>query len=500
MAKSEGILKSGELLNNTYVIEELVGQGGTGEVYLAKNIVSGRKFAIKILKQEFANNETFINLMKRESDVLHEVRDDAVVRYNELLRSELHGGFVFLVMEYIAGPQLAEIIEERGSIDAASLLLVARRMGQGLKAAHDKKAFHRDMSPDNIILPGGDMAKAKLIDFGIARDLNENAQTVVGGGFAGKYQYAAPEQLDGNVDARSDLYSLGMTLLRAYRGEPIKVGSTLMEIVKFKATRPDTRDVPGKLGILITRLVEPDPADRFQSADEMLAFLDGKSTPKQVPFDEATVVAPQTKARIAGQATAMPPEPGSGGGGAGKWIFILLLLAGLGGGGWYFGIGPGKEMVFGPSYLEADPYLLEIASAGGNAPIRVAGNIPGPDDGAAIDAALEALFSPATVQSSYDFASGVPSESWVSEISQIAEIADGLTQWKIVIQDQTIFLSGEADDENDAAEAAEDATRRATALGYSLSHNITAAFEPIDLAALNAELATYQTCGELRIT
>ena len=214
-------------------------QGGPAEVYLAKNIMSGRKFAIKILKQEFANNETFINLMRRESDVLHEVPADAVMSYNELLRSELHGGFVFLVMEYIEGPQLAEIIKQRGLIDEASLLMVAKRMGQGLKAAHDKKVFHRDMS------------KAKLIDFGIARDLNENAQTVVSGGFAGKYQYASPEQLDGNVDVRSDLYSLGMTLLRAYRGQPIKVGSSLMKIVKSKAVRPDTRDVPGKLGQLI---------------------------------------------------------------------------------------------------------------------------------------------------------------------------------------------------------------------------------------------------------
>jgi serine/threonine protein kinase len=203
-------LHAGELLNNTYVIEKLIGSGGTGEVYLAKNIVSGRKFAIKILKREFSQNEAFINLMRREADVLHNVINDAVVRYNELLKSEMHGGFVFLVMEFIEGQQLAEIMQSTGAMDANALLQIAARMGQGLAAAHAQNAFHRDISPDNIILPGGNPTKAKLIDFGIARDISENAQTVVGGGFAGKYQYASPEQLNGDVDARSDLYSLGV--------------------------------------------------------------------------------------------------------------------------------------------------------------------------------------------------------------------------------------------------------------------------------------------------
>lgn len=503
MNQEDGILKAGELLNNTYVIEELVGQGGTGEVYLAKNIVSGRKFAIKILKQEFANNETFINLMRRESDVLHEVRDDAVVRYNELLKSELHGGFVFLVMEYIEGPQLAEVVKERGSMDEASLLTVAQRMGRGLKAAHDKKAFHRDMSPDNIILPDGDVSKAKLIDFGIARDINDNAQTVVGGGFAGKYQYASPEQMDGNVDARSDLYSLGMTLLRAYRGKPIEVGTSLMEIVKNKAIRPDTRDVPGKLGILITRLVEPRPEDRFQSADEMLAFLSDTAMPPATSssvFDEATVIAPQTQQRRKEQATILPPEPGTKAGGGGKWILVLVVLAALGGGGWYFGVGPGKELLFGPKYPEADPFILEIASAGGPAPIRVSGNVSGPSEGAEIDALLDALFADSSVQSTYDFASGVPSSTWESDIPKLVEMAIDLTQWKIVVQDQNVFLSGESDDANDALEAADDAARNATALGYTLSHNITAALQPLELAALNAEIQAYESCGPLRIT
>ncbi|MCF6306095.1 MAG: serine/threonine-protein kinase [Rhodobacteraceae bacterium] len=501
MNTDDGILKAGDLLNNTYEIEELVGQGGTGEVYLAKNIISGRKFAIKILKQEFANNETFINLMRRESDVLHEVRDDAVVRYNELLRSELHGGFVFLVMEYIEGPQLAEIIKERGSIDEASLLMVAKRMGQGLKAAHDKKAFHRDMSPDNIILPGGDMSKAKLIDFGIARDLNENAQTVVGGGFAGKYQYASPEQMDGNVDARSDLYSLGMTLLRAYRGQPIHVGSSLMEIVKSKSVRPDTRDVPGKLGVLITRLVEPQPEDRFQSADEMLAFLAGGGAVAAAPMDEATIIAPQTRQRQATQMpTSLPPEPGSKSGGGGKWVFVVFLLAAIGGGGWYFGVGPGKGMIFGSQFERQSPFIIEIASDAGSDRIRISGHVSGPEQAVLLADEVQQGFAGFTVETALTNASGAPNERWERIAATMVRSAAPLSFWRFEMIDEIATLSGEANSESTAQAVRESFEAAAALVDITVSTEISVAEQPLVLGALNEELSAFQSCGPLRVT
>ncbi len=499
--QDDGILKAGDLLNNTYEIEQLVGQGGTGEVYLAKNIVSGRKFAIKILKQEFANNETFINLMRRESDVLHEVRNDAVVRYNELLRSELHGGFVFLVMEYIKGPQLAEIIKERGSIDEASLLMVAKRMGQGLKAAHDKKAFHRDMSPDNIILPNGDMSKAKLIDFGIARDLNENAQTVVGGGFAGKYQYASPEQLDGNVDARSDLYSLGMTLLRAYRGQPIEVGSSLMEIAKSKSVRPDTRDVPGKLGQLITRLVEPRPEDRFQSADEMLAFLAAGGIAAAPLMDEATIIAPQTKNRQAAQIiTSLPPEPGTKSGGGGKWFLVLLLLAGLGGGGWYFGLGPGKDQIFAPEYARQSPYVIEIKSAENSNLVMVSGHVGGPEIGASLIEELQQEFAGFVVESTLENASGAPNERWERIAAAMVRSALPLNSWRFGMINEDATLSGEASSKSVATAVRESFDAAAALVDITVSTEITVTEPPLVLGVLNDELNAFQSCGPLRVT
>lgn len=501
MNTSEGILRSGELLNNTYVIEKLIGSGGTGEVYLAKNIVSGRKFAIKILKQEFSQNEAFINLMRREADVLHNVIDDAVVRYNELLKSEMHGGFVFLVMEFIEGQQLAEIMQASGAIDPDSLLLIARRMGQGLMAAHGQNAFHRDISPDNIILPGGDASKAKLIDFGIARDISENAQTVVGGGFAGKYQYASPEQLNGEVDARSDLYSLGVTLLNAYRGKSSHVGSSLMEIVQAKAQRIDTRDVPGQLGTLIARLAEPNPADRFQSAAEMVKWLDGGTAPVAAPQPSAPVPEPEPKIIAPSHTPSgkLLEEPQSGGG-FGKTLLLLLVLGLAGGAGWYFGFGPGKSMVFPNAYERESPYTIAFSREKGSNDIHIAGFTRNPEASAAMVADLQLQFSELTIIQATEFASGEPNDRWEQIAVSMAREAKPLDAWHVEMIDEVVTLTGTAADESIAQAVKSAFEAKAQLVDVEARVTITVEVKPLPLAPLNEMIKTFETCGPLRIT
>lgn len=497
MNTAQGILRAGELLNNTYVIEKLIGSGGTGEVYLAKNIVSGRKFAIKILKQEFSQNEAFINLMRREADVLHNVINDAVVRYNELLKSEMHGGFVFLVMEFIEGQQLAEIMQASGGMAPEALLQIASRMGQGLAAAHAQNAFHRDISPDNIILPGGDPTKAKLIDFGIARDISENAQTVVGGGFAGKYQYASPEQLNGDVDARSDLYSLGVTLLNAYRGQSSQIGSSLMEIVQAKAQRVDTRDVPGKLGELIARLCEPRPEDRFQSANEMVAWLGGGATMAPAPSapPEPTMIIP-SKANTGFQ--SLPDEP-TRSSGVGKFVLLLLIIA-LGGAGWYFGAGPGKSLLFPPAYQAQSPYSIALQHEAGTPEITISGYVHGPEASAEMLNQLQLGFSEFSLAPTLENASGAPNEQWEHSIVSLAKAAKPLTGWAIEISDLTVALTGEAADETIAAAVKSSFESAALQANMQARIALTVPVPPVPLAELNTLLTTYQTCGPMRVT
>lgn len=499
LAERGGTLRPGEVLNNTYVIEELVGSGGTGEVYRARNRATGREMAIKILRREFAGNEAFINLMRREASVLHEVVDDAVVRYHDLLESELHGGFVFLVMEFIRGESLADMMA-RGPVDEGTLLTIARRVAQGLAAAHGKNAFHRDLSPDNIILREADPARTVVIDFGIAKDVSADARTVIGGGFAGKYQYAAPEQMDGNVDGRSDLYSLGMTLIAAFRGETPQVGTSFLEVLRVKSQKPDISDLPGLLHDLVDRLVEPDPARRFQSAAEVVAFLGG-GLPAGRPRTALTDPGAAREPTRPGPRSTVPIEaapPARKGGGAGLWIGLVLLLALVGGGGWFFLAGPGREMLFGPEFPRADPYRFEIAVPGPGT-MRIEGNAPNPEAAAAFLAALSNINEGRTPEGRITPATGMPGPGWQPGIVAMARAAAALPAWSISVTGTEARLRGEA-----PTPAARDSVLAAARVaaregGLALVEEVTLAPQPLDLAKLRAEINAFATCGALSV-
>jgi len=144
------MFRPGDVLNNTYEIEGVLGRGGTGEVYRVVNKVTGRIFAIKALNAQFTGNEDYVELMKREEE-MRNIIHDSVVRYNECSRTD--SGSVILVMDYIAGPSLADAMIER-QISEKELLIVAHRIAEGLVAAHGHGMVHRDLSPDNIILTG----------------------------------------------------------------------------------------------------------------------------------------------------------------------------------------------------------------------------------------------------------------------------------------------------------------------------------------------------------
>ena len=199
----------GELLNNTYRIESILGRGGTSDVYKARSEISGRLMALKVLKAELSGNDDYLVLLTREEEI-RDIRHDAVVRYSECSRTQ--SGHIYLLMDYVEGPGLDKRLKQ-GPMPADELLTVCRRVAEGLQAAHSRNIVHRDLSPDNIILRDGEPSQAIIIDFGIAKDTNPGAETIVGNEFAGKYAYAAPEQLNGQTDARSDIYSLGALLL-----------------------------------------------------------------------------------------------------------------------------------------------------------------------------------------------------------------------------------------------------------------------------------------------
>ncbi len=270
------IFEAGDLLNNTYRIVALLGRGGVSEVYKARSEISGRVVAVKALRAEFARDEDFLSLMTREEDV-REIRHDAVVRYFDAQR--MADGVVYLVMDYVEGPGMDARLKA-GGMSAEELMVAGLRIAEGLAAAHARNIVHRDLSPDNIILRGGSPAEAVIIDFGIAKDTNPGAETIVGDKFAGKYAYAAPEQLAGKADPRTDIYSLGALLLATFRGQKPEIGRNPMEVLERKRAPLDLAGVPEPLGRLLAKMTAPEPEDRFQSAEALVAaFRDPSSVP-----------------------------------------------------------------------------------------------------------------------------------------------------------------------------------------------------------------------------
>ncbi|MDK3074800.1 protein kinase [Sedimentitalea sp. JM2-8] len=440
----------GDVLNNTYRIEALLGRGGTSDVYKARSEISGRLAALKVLKSEFSGNDDYLVLLTREEEI-REIRHDAVVRYSENHRTS--DGLVYLVMDYVEGPGLDKKLKQ-GPMPASDLLTICRRVTEGLDAAHRRNIVHRDLSPDNIILRGNDPAQAVIIDFGIAKDTNPGAETIVGNEFAGKYAYAAPEQLSGQTDARSDIYSLGALLLANFRGAPPDVGKNPMEVVRKKGEPLDTEDVPEPLKSLIDRMTAPVPDDRFQTAAEVLAFL-SKPTDAAPDIDpDATLIVPpprKPEARPdigpeptpskppAAPAPVAPPTDTVGRSRGGMVAALIGLVVVLGGVGGYFT--GAFDRFLGPRYPVAEPYSLVIEKTADSAP-SATGSVPSEQ----VEAALSGLMSSQSGTSRLTLASGDISDSWGADVLATLDQLAPLEEWRLLLDGNSAWITGTTTD------------------------------------------------------
>jgi serine/threonine-protein kinase len=262
-------IEPGSVLFGEYEIIEVLGAGGMGEVYKARHRRLGEYRAIKMMHAELSGKKGANEFFLREAKALLAVRHPGVVHCHDLLSDEQ--GRVYLIMELIEGPSLSELMDE-GPLSADDVVVLGARLASGLSAAHACGVVHRDVSPDNVVLPGGDIAKAKLIDFGIAKILQQGQGTIVEG-FKGKLGYASPEQLGffgGNIDGRSDFYSLGLVLCAAALGRPMGMGKTVVEAVDARRqlqTVPD--EIPVGLRSAIMPLLALDPADRPEMVERL---------------------------------------------------------------------------------------------------------------------------------------------------------------------------------------------------------------------------------------
>ena len=265
---SQGVLHPGTVIGYTYIIEELLGSGDLGEVYRAKHVELGTAHALKLILPSLARDPRTVQLLVEEARKLARVRHDAVVSYEGLFRDE--GGRRYLVTEYVDGPPLAAVISGR-RLEPDEVLKLRDRLADGLVAVHGRGIIHRDLSPENIILPDGDIGRAKLTGFGFAKTAEAGDATLIGVNLLARHTYASPEQLGlfgGHINSRSDLYSLGLVLASAAIGfgRALDMGATLAAAIAARQKAPDLSAVPAPLRPVIAPLLEPNPQDRPPSA------------------------------------------------------------------------------------------------------------------------------------------------------------------------------------------------------------------------------------------
>ena len=352
-----GRIRPGDVLNHIFEVKRFIARGGMGEVFEGVNVTSDERVAIKVMLPALAADENVQTMFRREARTLTRLSHPALVQYR-VLAQEPQLGVLYIVTEYVDGTNLENVLGEVPA-DEASLRGLLKRLAAGLGAAHALGAIHRDISPDNVLLEQGELLRARVIDFGIAKDLDPGSKTVVGDGFAGKLNFVAPEQLgdfDREVGPWTDVYSLALVILAVAQRKPVDLGGSFVDAIDKRRRGVSLDAAPEGLRPVLAQMLEPDPARRLRSMDAVLDLLSG-ATPAAV----AAVPAPAAKADAR---SAAPKEPRTGkrppvallaGGGA-------LALAVLAGGGWFLTRG-GEPEAPAPVAAPAEPPAARAATA-----------------------------------------------------------------------------------------------------------------------------------------
>ena len=265
----------GDVLNDIFEVRRFIARGGMGEVFEGLNSTADERVAIKVILPALAADPKVRGMFLKEARTLTRLRHDALVQYR-VLAQEPTRGILYIVTEYIDGTNLSDVLATLKP-DLNALFDLTRRLAEGLAVAHRLGAIHRDMAPDNILLEDGRLEHAKIIDFGIAKDMDSGNSTIVGDGFAGKLNYVTPEQLGDfgrEVGAWTDVYSLALVILAVATGRDVPLGGSLVDAVDKRRAGVDTSGAPPALRPVLDAMLRPDPADRLRTMNAVIVALD----------------------------------------------------------------------------------------------------------------------------------------------------------------------------------------------------------------------------------
>lgn len=266
------MLEIGSFLSDRYEILSKVGAGGMSDVYKAKDHILSRFVAIKVLKQEFSEDSSFVTKFRAEAQSAAGLEHPNIVNIYDV-GSE--NGLYYIVMEYVEGITLKTYIEKKGQLSFKESASIAIQVARGIEAAHNKNIIHRDIKPQNIIISTD--GKVKVTDFGIAKATSSNT---ISSDVMGSVHYASPEQArNGFVDGRSDIYSLGIVMFEMVTGRVPFDGDTTVAValqhLQEEIARPSiyAPDLPISFEKIILKCTQKTPDRRYQTIEDLLTDI-----------------------------------------------------------------------------------------------------------------------------------------------------------------------------------------------------------------------------------
>lgn len=287
------MIKIGMIIGDRYEILEKIGTGGMSDVYKAKDHKLNRFVAVKVLKQEFSENENFVSKFRIEAQAAAGLMHPNIVNVYDVGEE---GGIYYIVMELVEGITLKKYIEKKARLSAKEAISIAIQVSMGIESAHNNHIIHRDIKPQNIII--SKEGKVKVTDFGIAKAATSNTIT---SNVMGSVHYTSPEQARGGYsDEKSDIYSLGVTMFEMLTGRVPFNGETTVAIAikHIQEEMPSPREFVSEIPISIEQIVckccQKSPDRRYQSMGELI--IDLKQSLMNPDEDFVKVVDPDEEA------------------------------------------------------------------------------------------------------------------------------------------------------------------------------------------------------------